>query len=70
VNRDLDSSQTKNLDIHMVNTLLNQDNIYYMNAKDITSIRIQKEILSVILSCSLNETLMHLLSQIPLLSLL
>ena len=41
-----------------------------MNAEDITSTGIREGILSVISSCSLNETLMHLLSQMPLLSLL
>ena len=37
VNIDLDSFQTKNLDVCAVNTPLNQDDIYYINVEDIAS---------------------------------
>ena len=70
VNINSDSSLTKNLVVHVANIPLNQDDTFFMIARGLTNIGIHIEILLFILLCSLNATIMHLLSQMTLLSLL
>ena len=70
VNIDSDSSLTKNLVVHVANIPSNQDNIFFMIARGLTNIGIHVEILLFILLCFLNIAIIHLLSQMTLLSLL
>ena len=70
VNINSNSSLTKNLVVHIANIPLNQDDTFFMIARGLTNIGIRIEILLFILLCSLNATIMHLLSQMILLSLL
>ena len=67
VNADLDFSLMKILAALVGNILSRQDVISYTSVKDLTSTRIQEEILLVILLCFLNLTLMHSYFQNPLL---
>ena len=60
----------KNLGVLIVNIPSNQDATYSISVEDLTSTGIREEILLVILSCFWNITLVHLFSQMTLLSLL
>jgi len=70
VNIDSDSSLTKNLVVHVASIPSNQDNTFFMIARGLTNIGIHVEILLFILLCFLNIAIIHLLSQMTLLSLL
>jgi len=63
---DLGFSLGRNLGVHVGYILLNQDVISFMSAEGLTTIGTQEGTQLVILSCSLNLTLVHLLFLAPL----
>jgi len=69
-NIDSDSFLMKNLVVYVANIPSNQDDTFFMIARGLMNIRIHIEILLFILLCSLNATIMYLLSKMTLLSLL